>query len=131
MDVWMGLAWLVAGMIAGVVLGLALGSRRTEPQEGHSPFNRQQMDLQREALERMRESNLALAARLQELTSQYERQMETLRKTHAMERISAEEDLRVTREQLRRIISSVEDGSSISAQAFAPTQFDEPDAKRS
>lgn len=124
MDTWTGVAWMTAGLTAGTVAGIWLAARRQMPiQLGTS---RQQVELQQEALDRMRESNLSLAARLQEMTQQNDRQLEALRRSHAVERASSEEEIRRLKDQLRRIIEATEDGQVISSRAFAPTQFDEP-----
>jgi hypothetical protein len=78
-----------------------------------------------------REPTPQLMARMQELTQRYERQIEVMRKAHEIERAGAEEELRVVREKLERIIMAGEKGQSISNNAFVPTQFDEtpPPAK--
>lgn len=66
-----------------------------------------------------------MMARMQELTQRYERQIEVMRKAHEIEKASLEEELRLTREKLERIILAGEKGHEISSNAFVPTQFDE------
>jgi hypothetical protein len=69
-----------------------------------------------------------MMARMQELTQRYERQIEVMRKAHDIEKSTLEEELRLTREKLERIILAGEKGQNISSNAFVPTQFDETPA---
>lgn len=127
MDITMALIGAGAGSVVGLVVGLKLGAMRAA-QSSAEPLkvmmSSNEVEKHQEALNRMRESNLALTTRLHEFTQRHESTVEALKKAHAMERANYEEELRRVKGQLERIAAAAQDGSEISPNSFAPTQFD-------
>lgn len=115
-------------IFASLMLGLAIGAwalwlrqRRTVAAASAPLIGR---ELRSPAVA-SNEPSPQLMAHMQDLTQRYERQIEVMRKTHEIEKATAEEELRQVREKLERIILAGEKGQHISFNAFVPTQFDE------
>lgn len=134
MDVWIVLAVGIVMALAGGLIGAQIAGRRAAGRSSE-PIrilaSSSEIEQQQEALNRMRESNLALTSKLHDLTQQHDSIVESMRKAHAVERAGFEEEQRRLKEQLARIAAAAKDGSLISADSFAPTQFDENDPANS
>ena len=128
-ELLMGLAWLAAGMALGAVLMAWLAPRFSGAQAEQARQALAEAQLRRDA-ERLRELNVELHARMDEQTQRHIEQQLLAQKTHALALATAEEELRRTQDQLKRLIALTEEGDTISPTAFQPTQFDEDEPSR-
>ena len=124
MDPLIGSAWLVAGAVIGAVAMLLLGPARArrESQRARVALADSQ---QRRALEKLREDNRELEARLDAQETRHTRSMDALKRSHAGEIADLEEDLRQERAKLRALVDATSQGHVISGTSFEPTRFDE------
>lgn len=124
MDPMIGAAWLAAGVVIGAFAALLLGPMRAqrESQRARAAMADSQ---QRRALEKLREDNRELEARLESQEQRHGRSMESLKKAHAIELGDLEEDLKRERAKLRALAEVSAAGHVISGTSFEPTRFDE------
>jgi esterase/lipase len=129
MDVWTVLLIAGIGALMGGIISAKIVAKRAANAAPPEPIrilaSSSDIQQQQDALNRMRDSNLALTTKMHELTQQYDSMIEAMRKSHALERAGFEEEQRRLKEQLTRIAAAAKGGSLISADSFAPTQFDE------
>lgn len=140
MDVWIvllvGCMGAVAGSVATVVV---LGKRNVSP-PAPEPVrvlaSSSEIQQQHETIHRLRDANATLTSKLNHAVQLHEgamistrkdceHKLEVMRKDHALEKAGFEEELRRLKEQLARIVAAAKEGSLISANSFAPTQFDD------
>lgn len=124
MDPLIGSAWLVAGVLIGAVAMLLLGPARAhrENQRARAALADSQ---QRRALEKLREDNHELLARLEAQETRHTRSVEALKRSHAGEIADIEADLKQERAKLRALVEASSQGHVISGTAFEVTRFDQ------
>lgn len=141
MDVWIVLLVGCMGAVAGtvatvVVLGKRSGVTPPAPEPVRVLASSSEIQQQHETVHRLRDANATLTSKLNHAMQQHESDMismrkdcehklEVMRKDHALEKAGFEEELRRLKEQLARIVAAAKEGSLISANSFAPTQFDD------
>jgi len=140
MDVWIVILVGCMGAVAGgVASALVLGKRQvssTRPEPVRVLASSSDIQQQHETIHRLRDANATLTSKFTHAVQQhesaliamrkdYEHRLEVLRKDHALEKAGFEEELRRLKEQLSRIAAAAKEGSLISANSFAPTQFDD------
>jgi len=132
MDVWTAL--IIGGVAAllGALIGAQIAAKRSSASHAEPVrilASSSEIQQQQDALNRMRDSNLSLTTKLHEISQQHDSMIEAMRKSHALERAGFEEEQRRLKEQLTRIAAAAKGGSLISADSFAPTQFNEGENK--
>lgn len=127
MDIGLVAAWLGCGLLCGGVLVAWLNPapRRWRAAASRAAALEQQS---RRQIDQLRRELQASQADLDAARVRHERQLASLREAHAKELRSAENALRLVREQLQSLEAAAESGRVISGTAFQPTQFDtDPD----
>ncbi|MBQ0933188.1 hypothetical protein KAK07_19760 [Ideonella sp. 4Y16] len=124
MDPLIGAAWLLTGAVIGAVVMLLVGPARAarESQRARDALADSQ---QRRALEKLREDNRELEARVERQEQRHLRSIEALKRSHAGEIADLEEDLKQERAKLRALVEASSQGHVISGTSFEPTRFDE------
>ena len=119
-----GIAWLVAGAVLGTVLTLLVGPMGARRQRDRARLAMADSQ-QRRALEKVREDNNELTARLDSQDQRHARAIDALKRQHAEELGALEEALKIERGKLRALVSASAQGHVISGTAFEPTRFDD------
>lgn len=140
MDVWIvGLVGCMGAVAGGVAAALVLGKRSVTPPRSEPVrvlASSSEIQQQHETIHRLRDAHATLTAKFNHAVQQhesaliamrkdYEHRLEVQRKDHALEKAGFEEELRRLKDQLSRIAAAAKEGSLISANSFAPTQFDD------
>jgi len=120
-----GISWLIAGILVGAALGLWFGPARARMKTQRAKVALADSQ-QRRALERLRENNIELTTQLEAAALRHSRAMEALKNAHASDIRGLEDELRMARDQLRRLIDANDESHVISGTSFASTQFSEP-----
>jgi hypothetical protein len=122
-------------MAAALVLGKR-GADAPRPEPVRVLASSSEIQQQHETIHRLRDAHATLTAKFNHAVQQhesamiamrkdYEHRLEVQRKDHALEKAGFEEELRRLKDQLLRIAAAAKEGSLISANSFAPTQFDD------
>lgn len=140
MDVWIvGLVGCMGAVAGGMAAALVLGKRGADasrPEPVRVLASSSEIQQQHETIHRLRDAHATLTAKFNHAVQQhesamiamrkdYEHRLEVQRKDHALEKAGFEEELRRLKDQLSRIAAAAKEGSLISANSFAPTQFDD------
>ncbi len=140
MDVWiLGLVGCMGAVAGGAAAALVLGKRSAgdpRPEAVRVLASSSEIQQQHETIHRLRDAHATLTAKFNHAVQQhesamiatrkdYEHRLEVQRKDHALEKAGFEEELRRLKDQLLRIAAAAKEGSFISANSFAPTQFDD------
>jgi hypothetical protein len=123
-----GIAWLAAsaltGLVGGLALGLWLGPARVQMKSQRAKLAA--ADTQdRRAMERLREAHRELTQQLAATEQRHVRAVEVLSQAHASDLRALEDELRLAREQMHRLLEAGAEAQLISGTAFVATQFGE------